>query len=90
MPYGPVEACVRPAAFLPPEVKADAVAHAAHVLLYYAGAHPDPLERLVALGAVSGALARFGAVVTLNEEARAAVPALSYAVTTRCKSPRDD
>ncbi|MFO0851309.1 MAG: hypothetical protein U0871_22545 [Gemmataceae bacterium] len=75
MPYGPVEACVRPSALLPPEVKADAVSHAAHVLLYYAGTHPDPLERLVALGAVSGALARFGAIVTLNEEARAAVPA---------------
>jgi hypothetical protein len=75
MPYGPVEACVKPAALLPPELKADAINHAAHVLLYYAGTHPDPAERFVALGAVSGALARFGAVVTLNEEARAAVPA---------------
>ncbi len=74
MPHGPVAACV-PTAMMPDELKADAIAHGAHVLLYHAGDHPDPFERCVALGAVAGALARFGAVVTLNEEARAAVPA---------------
>ena len=74
MPYGPVETCVVPA-MMPPEIKADAKHHAAHVLLYYAGTHPDPLERWVALAAAAGALARFGAVAVLNEEARAAAPA---------------
>jgi hypothetical protein len=74
MPYGPVESCVGPA-MVPPPLKVDAKQHASHALLYYAGTHPDPLERYVALGAVAGALARFGAVLILNEEARAAVVA---------------
>lgn len=74
MPYGPIRTCVEPAA-MAPEIKADAIAHAAHVLLYYAGEHPEILERYVALGVVAGALARFGAIVTLNEEARSAIPA---------------
>ena len=74
MPHGPVAACI-PTAMMPDDIKADATAHGAHVLLYHAGGEPDPLERWVALGVVAGALARFGAVATLNEEARAAVPA---------------
>lgn len=74
MPYGPVETSVLPA-MMPPEIKADAKGHAAHVLLFYAGTHPDPLEQWVALAAAAGALARFGAIVVLNEEARTAVPA---------------
>jgi hypothetical protein len=74
MPYGPVEACVGPA-MIPPPLKVDAKQHTAHTLLYHAGPHPDPLERFVALCAVAGALARFDAIVVLNEEARAAVPA---------------
>jgi hypothetical protein len=45
------------------------------LLLFYAGTHPDSLERHVALAAAAGALARFGAIVMLNEEARAAAPA---------------
>ena len=74
MPRDAVEACVRPAHF--DDVwKQTAYANAAHVLLYYAGYHADPLEQYVALAAVAAALARFGAVVTLNEPARAAVPA---------------
>src|SRR4051812_19528990 len=40
MPYGPVESCVGPA-LLPPPMKVDAAQHKAHVLLYYAGTHPD-------------------------------------------------
>lgn len=75
MPYGPVESCVGPA-LIPPPMKVDAKQHKSHALLYYAGTHPDPTERFVALCAVAGALARFDAIVTLNEEARAAVPAL--------------
>lgn len=73
MPYGPVETCVGPG-MLPPELKADARQHQAHLLLFHGGPHPDPLERSVALAAVAGALARFGGIVILNEEARAAVP----------------
>jgi hypothetical protein len=82
MPYGPVAACV-PTALMPDELKAEATAHAGHVLLYHAGGHPDPFERAVVLGAVAGAVARFGAIVTLNEEARAAVPAFDL-------TPADD
>lgn len=74
MPYGPVETCVGPA-LIPPPMKVDAKQHQAHALLYYAGTNPDPLERFVALCAVAGAFARFDAIVVLNEEARAAVPA---------------
>jgi hypothetical protein len=75
MPYGPVEACVGPALVAPP-VKQDAKLHRSHALLYYAGTHPDPLERYVALAAVASALARLDAIVVMNEEARTAVPAL--------------
>ena len=74
MPYGPVESCVGPA-MIPPPMKVDAKQHQSHTLLFHAGG-ADPLERFVALCAVAGALARFDAVVVLNEEARAAVPAL--------------
>jgi len=75
MPYGPVEACVGPA-LIPPPMKVDAAQHRAHALLYLVGQPADPLEGYVALCAVAGALARFGGIVTLNEEARTAVPAL--------------
>jgi len=74
MPYGPVESCVGPA-LLPPPMKVDAAQHQSHVLLYYAGTHPDSMERFAALCAVAGALARFDAIVVLNEEARTAAPA---------------
>ena len=74
MPYGPVESCVAPA-MIPPELKDEAKRHASHVLLDYAGTERDPLEGYVALAAVAGALARFGAIVVMNEEARTAAPA---------------
>lgn len=74
MPYGPVETCVGPA-LMDPRLKDEAKAHAAHVLLFYAGTHPDALERYVALAAAAGALGWLGATAVLNEEARAAVPA---------------
>lgn len=74
MPYGPIETCVVPAA-LPPDLKSEAVRHAGHVLLYYAGFDPDPLEKYVALAAVAAAVSRFRGLVILNEDARAAVPA---------------
>lgn len=74
MPYGPVEACVGPA-LIPPPMKVDAAQHRAHALIYFSGLVPDPLEAYVSLCAVAGALARFGGIVVLNEEARTAVPA---------------
>lgn len=74
MPYGPVESCVGPA-LLPPPMKVDAAQHRAHILLYYAGTHADALERFAVLCAVAGVLARFDAIVVLNEEARTAAPA---------------
>ena len=74
MPYGPVESCVGPA-MLPPELKAEARRHTAHLLVYYSGSDAaDPLEQYVALAAVAGALCRFGGVAVLNEDARAAAP----------------
>lgn len=75
MPYGPVESCVGPA-LIPPPMKVDAAQHRAHALLYFAGKPNDPLEAYVSLCAVAGGLARLGGLVVLNEEARAAVPAL--------------
>ncbi len=74
MPREPVEACVRPA-HIAAELKEQAYAHAAHVLLYYAGYEPDPWEQYVALASVGAALARFGAGLVMNEPARAAIPA---------------
>ena len=74
MPREAVEACVRPAHF-DPSFKELAYRHQSHVLLYYAGYDHDPLEQYVALAAVAGVLARFGAVVTLNETAHTAIPA---------------
>jgi hypothetical protein len=73
MPAEVVERCVR-AAHYDQETKEVAYRNAAHVLLYYAGYDPDPLEQYVALAAVAGVLARFGSVVTLNEHARTSVP----------------
>jgi len=55
--------------------KEAAYQHAAHVLLYYAGYETDVLEQFTALAAASAALARFNAIVTLNENARTSVPA---------------
>ncbi|MDB5309612.1 MAG: hypothetical protein JWO38_3814 [Gemmataceae bacterium] len=74
MPENVVELCVRPAHY-DDELKQDAYRAAAHVLLYYAGYEDDPLERYVALAAAAGALARFGGVVVMNEDARTSVPA---------------
>ncbi|HEY2784557.1 MAG TPA: hypothetical protein VGJ05_06230 [Fimbriiglobus sp.] len=74
MPPGPISGTLAHSLFVPPTFRDIGRHHAAHVLLYYAGTNPDPLERFVALGCVAAALARFGCVVTLNEEARTAIP----------------
>ncbi len=74
MPPGPISGTLGHSLFVPPTFRDIGKHHAAHVLLYYAGTNPDLLECFVALGCVAAALARFGCVVTLNEEARAAIP----------------
>ncbi len=76
MPASFVESCLRNA-LIPPEMKDEARRHQAHVLLYYAGTHDVPLEQIVAVAAVAGSLVHFGAMVTLNEDARAAVPSFA-------------
>jgi hypothetical protein len=73
MPPGPISGTLGHSLFVPPAFRKLGKTHLAHVLLYYAGSHPDVPDRFAALGCVAAALARFGCVVTLNEEARAAV-----------------
>jgi hypothetical protein len=58
-----------------PQLKEAAYRHASHVLLYYAGYESDVLEQHVALAATAAALARFDALVTMNEAAHTSVPA---------------
>jgi hypothetical protein len=72
MPAAAIDACLQ-TALLPPEVKADARAHAAHVLLYDASHLTEALSIRMGLAAVAGVMAEFGAIVTLNEEARTAI-----------------
>lgn len=74
MPAESVEAGVAPSHY-PQALKQQARAHAAHLLLFYAGHDPDPLEQYVALAAVAGVMAQFGALVVLNEAARTSLPA---------------
>jgi hypothetical protein len=66
--------CVRPAHYLA-DIKTKALAHKAHIELYYAGYARSPLEQYVALSVVAGALATRGADVVLNENARTSLPA---------------
>jgi hypothetical protein len=73
LPVSTVERCVQPAHY-DPETKEEAYRHGAHVILFYAGYELDPFEQHVALAAVSAALARFGAIVTMNETASTSVP----------------
>lgn len=74
MPAEAVEACVAPSHY-PQELKRRARAHKAHVILYYAGYEPSPVEQYVALAATAGVLARLGAIVVLNESGRTSFPA---------------
>jgi hypothetical protein len=74
MPGEAVEGCVAPAHY-PRELKEQARAHAAHILLFYAGYETSPFEQYVALAAVAGVFSRFGAIVVLNESARTSLPA---------------
>src|SRR5579872_2163355 len=70
-----VMACVQPSHYHP-ELKQEAYGHVAHVILHYAGYEPDPLEQHVALAATAAALARFGALIVMNETARNSIPAM--------------
>ena len=74
MPSKAVEACVAPSHY-PEELKQRARAHEAHLILYYAGYDESALEQYVALAAVAGVLAQFGAIVVLNESGRTSLPA---------------
>jgi hypothetical protein len=68
MPAQAVEMCVAPSHYAQ-ELKERALSHRSHLLLHYAGYESEPLEQYVALAAVAGVLARFGAIVVLNEAA---------------------
>ena len=73
MPVAALDRAVQPSHY-DPELKEAAYNHASHVLLYYAGYETDPLEQHVALAASAAALARFGALVTMNETAHTSIP----------------
>jgi hypothetical protein len=73
MPSEAVAKCVQPAHY-PQEVKAKALGHNAHSLLYYAGYEDDPREQYVALAVVAGVLGEVGALVVLNESAHTSLP----------------
>lgn len=74
IPQEVFDLCVRTAHFGEP-LKEEARKHESHLLLYYAGTAADPLERYVAMTAVATALARFDAILVLNEAAHTSFPA---------------
>jgi hypothetical protein len=74
MPREPVEQCVAPSHY-GQNLKEQARAHKAHLLLWYVGRATDVLEQFVALAAFAGALADLGAIVVLNETAHTSFPA---------------
>ena len=74
MPAEAVEACIGPSHY-PQELKLRARAHRAHVILYYAGYEPSPVEQYVALAATTGVMARLGAIVVLNQSGHTSFPA---------------
>jgi hypothetical protein len=74
IPDGVFDLCVTPAHYHQ-QLKEEAKQHQSHLLLYYAGNEGDPLEQYVALGVVATALARFDALLVMNEAARASFPA---------------
>lgn len=78
MPAQAVEVCVAPSHYSE-ELKQRARSHKAHVILYYAGFDPSPLDQYVALAATAGVLARLGAIVVLNESGHTSFPAAALA-----------
>lgn len=77
MPSEAVEVCVAPSHY-PEELKEQARAHAGHLILFYAGHDPDPMEQYVAMAAVAGVLSKFGAIAVLNEAAHTSLPAAVF------------
>jgi len=78
MPTEVVEKCVQGAHY-GADLKAKARAHKAHLILYYAGKEPNPLEQYVALASAAGVLAQHGAIVVLNETGHTSFPAEALA-----------
>ena len=78
MPTEVVEKCLQPAHF-GQDLKAQARAHKAHLLLDYAGRDGDSLNQYVALAAAAGVLSAHGAIVVLNESGHTAFPCLALA-----------
>lgn len=74
LPVATLDEAVQPSHY-DPELKEAAYNHASHVKLHYAGYESDPIEQHVALAASAAALARFGALVTINETAHTSIPA---------------
>lgn len=74
MPAVAVEACIGPSHY-PPELKERARSHKAHLMLYYVGHEISPVEQYAALAATAGVLARWGALVVLNESGHTSFPA---------------
>lgn len=73
MPSNVVDSCIKPAHY-DGAIKQDARNHQSHVRLTYAGTNPSPIDRFIALTTVAGTLGSTGAVVVLNENARASLP----------------
>ena len=78
MPSATVETCVGPAHY-DQQRKAQVRAHAAHVVLFYAGREESRLEQYVALAVIAGVLAEHGAIAVLNEAAHTSLPAAVFA-----------
>lgn len=83
MPAAPLSRTLAHSLFVPNDLKAVAGRHRSHWLFDYAGRDPRPVERYAATALIAGAVANFGGIVALNEEARACVPAAAL-------QPEDD
>lgn len=75
MPAAPLSRTLAHTLFVPDELKQLAAKHRSHLLFDYAGSDPDPTHRYASLAAIVGAIANFGGIVALNEEARSCIPA---------------
>jgi hypothetical protein len=75
MPSPPLSRTLAHTQFVPQQIKEVAGKHKAHWLFDYAGKEEHPTERFAATAMIVGAIANFGGIVALNEEARACIPA---------------
>jgi hypothetical protein len=74
MPVTAVEKCVAPSHYSQ-ALKNRARSHQAHVILLYAGYETSAFNCYLALAAAAAVLARFGALVVLNESGHTSLPA---------------